>query len=749
MNVKSKIPQTVKLKTYLLSILLVSVIFASVLTYTIGQPYIGDVGEVWIQPPFNEATYVVGKYNNTFYYARSSRTGQYEWLSINDDTVLQNAVDATNVDGGGSVYVKAGTYSLSVTVKDNVQLILEKGATGITISIDAGATCWVQDYNAGRTRFYSSGTLMWDENHATGTISTLVWNDSWNQTVLWVVENYTSLLWRGDWNTTVQNIVDLYDLAWKNGWNVTVQDVIDNFDSLSWKGLWNTTIEAIIDVYDIGWNNNWNSTVQDIIDNYDINWNTNWNSTVEDIIANYVWQNSLDMNQHQIVNMTFWSGTSFPSGPAEGQPYWRTDLDIFYIYNGTAWESMAEGTQGPTGTLEGEQPYSYLVFTNATATYMQNGTTGAIDAYSTNDGQIINWALGNGTGIVFVKAGEHSITATITLGTKDWLVGEGSATVLAKKSGVDPLILMDGIWSGIEKIQLDGEDRAGDGIKLTSNCNGYGVVVRDCKIYRNQKGVVIEAWGVLVDHCQIIYNKDDGAYINIASGYFAEFKDCLFKGNEGHAIHQYSVDPTYEKNSPIVIQTCMIEFSGTVAIPKWGVYVRRGNIWLLDSETENNKAGGVWLGYDASYKAWNCKILGGNYGEAEAIKVDYAERTVISDTNVYTLNITSHAVDTIVTNVFRVTGTISIINNGQNTLFSGYKFENSGTSEASNDDWIAHGLAGEPDLVTLTIEETDANYCLQLKATNSTHFQIYLYDLTAAAAETVDKTINWYMEYKP
>jgi len=76
-------------------------------------------------------------------------------------------------------------------------------------------------------------------------------------------------------------------------------------------------------------------------------------------------------------------------------------------------------------------------------------------------------------------------------------------------------------------------------------------------------------------------------------------------------------------------------------------------------------------------------------------------------------------------------------------------YETSGVIEASNDDWITHSLVGNPTLVTLTINETDANYCLQLKATNSTHFQIYLYDLTASNLETVDKTINWYAEYQP
>lgn len=78
----------------------------------------------------------------------------------------------------------------------------------------------------------------------------------------------------------------------------------------------------------------------------------------------------------------------------------------------------------------------------------------------------------------------------------------------------------------------------------------------------------------------------------------------------------------------------------------------------------------------------------------------------------------------------------------------GFVTENSGTTELSNDDWGSHGLEFEPTYVTLTIEETDANYFLQLKATNSTHFQIYLQFSNETACE-VDKTINWYAEYQP
>ena len=81
------------------------------------------------------------------------------------------------------------------------------------------------------------------------------------------------------------------------------------------------------------------------------------------------------------------------------------------------------------------------------------------------------------------------------------------------------------------------------------------------------------------------------------------------------------------------------------------------------------------------------------------------------------------------------------------TIGEGY--QNSENNEASNDDWIFHNLTGSPTTVLLTVQETDARYFVQHKASNTTHFQIYLYDDTAGALETTDKTINWIAEYQP
>jgi len=90
----------------------------------------------------------------------------------------------------------------------------------------------------------------------------------------------------------------------------------------------------------------------------------------------------------------------------------------------------------------------------------------------------------------------------------------------------------------------------------------------------------------------------------------------------------------------------------------------------------------------------------------------------------------------------------------------GFVTENSGTSSNSvNATWVTHGLAGTPDVVTLTIN--GSNYinstCYLIAptviASNSTHFQIgfYIYnaDTIGAVTATDQRDIMWTTEYKP
>ena len=337
-----------KLKTYLVTVLLISVIFAGALSYTIGQPHIGDVSEVWVQPPFHEASYVVGVYNSTFFYGMNGTTGKYEWLSTNDDTVLQNTIDTTNSSGGGSVYVKAGTYTASVTIKQNVLLVLELGVSGVTYTVDNGGYCI----------------------------------------------RYT--------------------------------------DGYAW------------------------------------------------------FEQPLNMTGHEIKYGAFHTGTSSPANPNVGQWWYDTNTYNLKIYNGTDWATIQgeQGATGPAGTLEGQQPYQYLVFKNATATYMINGATGAIDDYSTDNDVVINWAIANATsgGVVELGLGTFSFSGTITMGTGEvYLRGQGrgvtTLSALSGHSGVGIHITSSG--NHIEHMTIDMNDYGTHAIHID---NEQANVIEDVEI---------------------------------------------------------------------------------------------------------------------------------------------------------------------------------------------------------------------------------------------------------------------------
>ena len=103
-----------------------------------------------------EASHVVSRHGSTFY-VRDGATGEQTSYS-SDDTAIQTAINNTSSDGG-SVYVKAGSYSASVTLRDNVTLTLAKGVSGVSVSIDSGADCTLIDEEQGYRKEYVAGSL--------------------------------------------------------------------------------------------------------------------------------------------------------------------------------------------------------------------------------------------------------------------------------------------------------------------------------------------------------------------------------------------------------------------------------------------------------------------------------------------------------------------------------------------------------------------------------------------------------------
>jgi hypothetical protein len=283
--------------------------------------------------------------NSTAFFYYNGTTGHLEATSTNDDNIIQWSIDNCTTSGG-LVFVRRGSYSASVTLKDNVTLILDKGASTITVTIDSGATCQLIDFNARRTRWYESGVLKADYNHASGKITT----DFGNFTTIYV----TSIE-----NATLGGNVQILRLIVENGTSFpaspsknqvflrTDHKVLYAYDGSDWVAVGfrdyaNLTGTPDLSVY----------LLADASRPLTANWN----------VGNYgiygvTWLNATDIK----FTGSFWWGS-----------YNRTDTLAYP-----------------------EQTASYIVFQDGSYTKMKNGTTGQIDAYSTNASQIINWALGN------------------------------------------------------------------------------------------------------------------------------------------------------------------------------------------------------------------------------------------------------------------------------------------------------------------------------------------------------------------
>jgi hypothetical protein len=81
------------------------------------------------------------------------------------------------------------------------------------------------------------------------------------------------------------------------------------------------------------------------------------------------------------------------------------------------------------------EPYSYILFKDASTYYAKNGLTGAIDYSGTNASQVIDNALAVG-GTIFLRKGEYYLSGELKInvaGTS--IIGEGSGTKLIIISG--------------------------------------------------------------------------------------------------------------------------------------------------------------------------------------------------------------------------------------------------------------------------------------------------------------------------
>jgi hypothetical protein len=109
--------------------------------------------------PLTGASYICWKEGSTIY-RKDGLNGVVDDSGSVAQTVINNAVTQASSDGGGVVWIRAASYgAVTVTVKDNVKLWVDFGATTLTFSVAAGADCMIQDYENGKIYYYVNGTL--------------------------------------------------------------------------------------------------------------------------------------------------------------------------------------------------------------------------------------------------------------------------------------------------------------------------------------------------------------------------------------------------------------------------------------------------------------------------------------------------------------------------------------------------------------------------------------------------------------
>lgn len=426
---------------------------------------------------------------------------------------------------------------------------------------------------------------------------------------------------------------------------------------------------------------------------------------------------------------------------------------------------------------------SYIVGIDGSDTYMKNGDTGEIDWESTNSSVVISACIGNSTdgGWVFIMQGTYELSGFINDGERDdiTLSGEGRSTILKQADGanLDYMIYVfqqEG-WV-IKDLQVDGNRDAqsggGQGVKYYYTHNsvmknlyvhhtrGSGIYVRlsnDVWVVENEVAYCTPAIEVSEDSLRthVITNK---AHHSIGNGGIIVWDGsnqsiiseniCWLNGHSGLAVS--GVSRCIISNNEGFSNGRLGLWSGTS-----GDYDFTRNI-ISSNHFYNNTWSGISLSANSTNNDLSSNTCEGNTVSGIRFEGYSHNNTVLggrcSNNMEYGVHIPTHCNDTVIKNIFLSGNSLGeILNDGSGSIIKfneGFVTENSGTSESSNDDYIAHGLAGEPTYVDLTIEETDANYFLQFKATNVTHFQIYL-EFANETACSDDKTINWYAVYEP
>lgn len=401
---------------------------------------------------------------------------------------------------------------------------------------------------------------------------------------------------------------------------------------------------------------------------------------------------------------------------------------------------------------------SYTIWKEG-SNYFAKNRNGQLKYSGTNFSLVVNNAINsldeNG-GLIYISEGVYYPDSPIVLKARVVVEGAGmKATQLRLADGANcnvfewkPVGIE--LMAGIRNIHIFGNK--------DNNANGNGIWLEgetwDFETYRvwihSAKELGLRAdnvWGHR--HWNLIVEECGGSGVYIEQGY-ASFDMCRFGNN-----HEQGVSIDYGRR--ITFTGCEfqensyngLDLGGYLegGVPKCMCTIT-GNIFKGNgvNGTDNNDAQ-IRLADNVRHSTITGNTFEGYYAPEAVNRTNYG---------IYFASVNARY-NTIVGNTFRGHAIAGMGSEGAfdyhayNTIHSnvGWVTESSGFHDASNGDWIFHGLVQTPNSVVLTVNATDANYFVQVQAVNATAFQIYLYDATAGAAETVDKTIYWIAKVQP
>ncbi len=216
-----------------------------------------------------------------------------------------------------------------------------------------------------------------------------------------------------------------------------------------------------------------------------------------------------------------------------------------------------------------QQPYSYLIYTDAASNYYaKNGTDGTVAFNSTDASYVFSAVCSQGEGIVFVKKGTYIGTSLNISSPNVRLIGEGLGTILQFTEGITVSNTSESFHQEVSNLQLIGTGYANNGLTLSSASRfvSYNLIIQNYNV-----GLYIQS-------------SDSGATI------FNNFYSLVSHDNNvGVYIRRDSGDCTVAHNT---------FYGGSiVANLQWGIVILGSvsNEIFEGTEIENNCNGQVWL----------------------------------------------------------------------------------------------------------------------------------------------------------